>query len=40
MGTEGQAAIGIVIVSDRASRGLYEDRGGPAIRGYLAGRRQ
>lgn len=36
MGTEGEAAIGIVIVSDRASRGLYEDRGGPAIRDYLA----
>ncbi len=28
--------IGIVTVSDRASQGLYEDRGGPAIREYLA----
>ena len=31
------AKIGIVTVSDRASRGLYEDLGGPAIAGYLAG---
>jgi molybdopterin adenylyltransferase len=30
------ARIGIVTVSDRASRGEYEDRGGPAIRDYLA----
>lgn len=30
-----QAAIGIVTVSDRASRGEYEDRGGPAIHEYL-----
>ncbi len=30
------AKIGIVTVSDRASRGEYEDRGGPAIRAYLA----
>ena len=29
------ALIGIVTVSDRASRGEYEDRGGPAIREYL-----
>ncbi len=29
------ARIGIVTVSDRASRGEYEDRGGPAIRGYF-----
>ncbi|MEM9513994.1 MAG: molybdopterin adenylyltransferase [Actinomycetota bacterium] len=29
------AQIGIVTVSDRASRGEYEDRGGPAIREYL-----
>lgn len=28
-------AVGIVTVSDRASRGEYEDRGGPAIRAYL-----
>jgi len=27
--------IGIVTVSDRASRGVYEDRGGPAIVAYL-----
>ena len=27
--------IGIVTVSDRASRGDYQDRGGPAIREYL-----
>lgn len=27
--------IGIVTVSDRASRGLYEDKGGPAIRKTL-----
>lgn len=34
--TEQQTArIGIVTVSDRASRGEYEDRGGPAIREYL-----
>ncbi len=36
-GASGAAArIGIVTVSDRASRGVYEDRGGPAIRDYLA----
>lgn len=29
------APIGIVTVSDRASRGEYEDRGGPAIQAYL-----
>lgn len=29
------ARIGIVTVSDRASRGEYEDRGGPAIVDYL-----
>lgn len=29
------ANIGIVTVSDRASRGEYEDRGGPAIHDYL-----
>lgn len=27
--------VGIVTVSDRASRGEYEDRGGPAIESYL-----
>ena len=30
-----RARIGILTVSDRASRGVYEDRGGPAIREYL-----
>jgi len=29
------AKIGVVTVSDRASQGDYEDRGGPAIREYL-----
>ena len=29
------ARIGIVTVSDRASRGEYEDRGGPAIQKYF-----
>jgi len=28
--------VGIVSVSDRASRGEYEDRGGPAVREYLS----
>jgi molybdopterin adenylyltransferase len=36
MSTEKPARIGIVTVSDRASRGEYEDRGGPAIRDYFA----
>jgi molybdopterin adenylyltransferase len=31
------ARIGVVTVSDRASRGEYEDRGGPAIGAYLDG---
>ena len=30
------ARIGILTVSDRASQGVYEDRGGPAIRDWLA----
>lgn len=30
------ARIGVLVVSDRASRGEYEDRGGPAIRAYLS----
>ena len=30
------AHIGILTVSDRASRGEYEDRGGPAIQEYLS----
>jgi molybdopterin adenylyltransferase len=29
------AYIGVLTISDRASRGEYEDRGGPAIREYL-----
>ena len=29
------AVIGVITVSDRASRGEYEDRGGPAIVDYL-----
>ncbi|MBX2813799.1 MAG: molybdopterin adenylyltransferase [Myxococcales bacterium] len=33
---EQDIAIGIVTVSDRASRGEYEDLGGPAIQAYLA----
>ena len=31
-----EVLIGVVTVSDRASRGIYEDRGGPAIIEYLA----
>lgn len=30
------ARVGIVTVSDRASLGVYEDRGGPAIRDFLS----
>jgi len=33
--TNNTARIGIVTVSDRASRGEYEDRGGPAILEYF-----
>lgn len=33
--TQQKARIGIVTVSDRASRGEYEDQGGPAIRDWL-----
>lgn len=29
-------AIGIVVSSDRAAAGVYEDRGGPAVEAYLA----
>ncbi|MEM9658238.1 MAG: molybdopterin adenylyltransferase [Planctomycetota bacterium] len=36
MHSNATARIGIVTVSDRASRGEYEDRGGPAIQEYLA----
>jgi molybdopterin adenylyltransferase len=35
MSSEKPARIGVVTVSDRASRGEYEDRGGPAIHQYL-----
>lgn len=31
----GSVPIGIVVCSDRASRGIYQDRGGPAIESYL-----
>ncbi len=34
--TVAPAAIGILTVSDRASRGQYEDKGGPAIAAELA----
>ena len=30
------ARIGILTISDRASQGVYEDRGGPAIRDWFA----
>ena len=33
--SDNSAKIGILTVSDRASRGEYEDRGGPAIQEYL-----
>jgi len=35
MNTTMSARIGILTVSDRASRGDYEDKGGPAIRDWL-----
>lgn len=35
MSTPSPARIGIVTISDRASRGEYEDRGGPAIHDYF-----
>jgi len=35
MSMNAAARIGIVTVSDRASRGEYEDQGGPAIRAWL-----
>lgn len=34
--SEQKARIGIVTVSDRASRGVYEDLGGPAMRDWLS----
>lgn len=33
--SEAKVRIGIVTISDRASRGVYEDLGGPAIRDWL-----
>ncbi|EAQ80252.1 molybdopterin adenylyltransferase [Blastopirellula marina] len=36
MNAQSPAKIGVVTVSDRASRGEYEDRGGPAIQAYLS----
>lgn len=33
--SEASARVGILTVSDRASRGEYEDRGGPAVTTYL-----
>lgn len=30
-----RARVGILTVSDRASRGVYEDKGGPAIKAWL-----
>ncbi|HKB01947.1 MAG TPA: molybdopterin adenylyltransferase [Gemmataceae bacterium] len=35
MGASSAVRIGIVTVSDRASQGVYEDKGGPAIRECL-----
>jgi molybdopterin adenylyltransferase len=35
MSLDKPARIGILTVSDRASRGEYEDRGGPAVHQYL-----
>lgn len=35
MSDDKPARIGVLTVSDRASQGVYEDRGGPAIREYL-----
>ncbi len=35
MSQSDDARIGVVTVSDRASRGEYEDRGGPAVQEYL-----
>ena len=36
MNSNATARIGVLTVSDRASRGEYEDRGGPAIQEYLS----
>ena len=34
--SDSPAVIGVVTVSDRASQGVYQDLGGPAIQDYLA----
>ena len=34
---EDVARIGIMTISDRASAGVYEDQGGPAVRAFLTG---
>lgn len=36
MSSQAPARIGVLTVSDRASRGEYEDRGGPAIQRFLS----
>ena len=36
MSDSNAARFGVITVSDRASAGLYEDRGGPALADYLA----
>ncbi len=33
--TDGRARIGVLVISDRASRGEYQDLGGPAINRFL-----
>ena len=35
MNKQQPARIGILTVSDRASQGVYEDKGGPAIRAWF-----
>jgi len=35
MSSQETALVGILTVSDRASRGDYEDHGGPAVRRYM-----
>ena len=35
MNSRSPIRIGILTVSDRASRGVYADEGGPAIQNYL-----
>ena len=34
--TQAVARIGILTISDRASRGEYEDKGGPAIQAWFS----